>query len=164
MSNFKLTILLRISIVLIAFLGLLICVFWYPFSVSLTTMGTVSAEPTVIQNVEFWVQLSFFWLTSLPCFIVLAICWSAVGSFQKNRTIFVDTVSIKCIDVSKILMIDLAIFLMGNIVFVLLEWNVFFILYMIIATIGLVVAFSIYCIAKFIQEGTLHRENCEGLI
>lgn len=152
MSNSKLAILLKVSIALIAVLGIIICALWYPYSVSLT------------QTTGFWTQLIFYWLTSIPCFSILVICWKIVGDFNSHKTVFVTDVSMKCILISKLLIIDIIVYLFGNVVFLIFDANTFFILYAGTALIGLIMAFVMYCIARFVKEGVDHRENSEGLI
>ena len=66
MNAVKLSLLLKCAIIALGLCGVLICAAWYPFSISLSVMGVVPAEPTISQSIEMWPQLSFYWAVSIP--------------------------------------------------------------------------------------------------
>lgn len=163
MDSTKINIVLRISIIIIALCGVAMCAFWYPFSVSLTTMGTVNAAPTLEQNIQIWAQLSFYWLVSIPCFFVLVLMWYFTTALKKEG--FFSNKVIKIIRIEILtLLVDVVIFLIGNIVFVILGWNDFAIIYFLITVIGLVVVGLLYVFINIIKKGIEMQEEIEGTI
>ena len=163
MDSTKINIVLRISIIIIALCGVAMCAFWYPFSVSLTTMDTVNAAPTLEQNIQIWAQLSFYWLVSIPCFFVLVLMWYLTTALKKEG--FFSNKVIKIIRIEILtLLVDVVIFLIGNIVFVILGWNDFAIIYFLITVIGLVVVGLLYVFINIIKKGIEMQEEIEGTI
>ena len=163
MNSNKITIVLRISIIIIALCGAVMCAFWYPFSISLTAIGVTNATPTLEQIIKFWVQLVFYWLVSIPCFFILALLWYMSVIFKKEG--FFSEKIIKATKIEIItLLIDLAIFLIGNIVFAILGWNDFAIIYYLITVIGLVVVGLFYVFIYIIKKGIQMKEEIEGTI
>lgn len=163
MDSTKINIVLRISIIIIALCGVAMCAFWYPFSVSLTTIGTVNATPTLEQNIKIWAQLSFYWITSIPCFFVLVLMWFITIIFKKEGFFSGRVIKIARIEILTLL-VDLAIFLIGNIVFVILGWNNFAIIYFLITVIGLVVVGLLCLFINIIKKGIQMQEEIEGTI
>lgn len=158
MTNKYLATVSRCCIVIIALCGLAVCAFWYPFSISLTTVGVVPAQPTLEQNIEFWTQLAFYWLTSAPCFVILLFMWIVTNNILRNKFFSKQTTQIikNCV---LILSIDLAVFFVGNVLFSILQWNDFAILYFIIALIGLaLVGFAVVMYHYVLQAVTLKEE------
>ena len=51
MKNSLIALFVRLIIIFIAACGLAICVFWYPFSISLSVMGLADSVPTFEQNI-----------------------------------------------------------------------------------------------------------------
>lgn len=163
MNSNKITIVLRISIIIIALCGSVMCAFWYPFSISLTAIGVTNVTPTLEQTIKFWVQLVFYWFVSIPCFFILALLWYMSVIFNKEG--FFSKKIIKATKIEIItLLIDLAIFLIGNIVFVILGWNDFAIIYYLITVIGLVVVGLFYVFIYIIKKGIQMKEEIEGTI
>lgn len=163
MNSNKITIVLRISIIIIALCGAVMCAFWYPFSISLTAIGVTNATPTLEQTIKFWVQLVFYWFVSIPCFFILALLWYMSVIFNKEG--FFSEKIIKATKIEIItLLIDLAIFLIGNIVFAILGWNDFAIIYYLITVIGLVVVGFFYVFIYIIKKGIQMKEEIEGTI
>lgn len=163
MNTKKITLIFRIAIIAIGICGLLICALWYPFSISLTTMGTSNATPTAEQSVRIWVQLAFYWIVSVPCFLILFFTWKISSAISKEELFSNKIVELIKLDII-ILLIDLLVFLIGNIVFVLFKWNDFAIVYFMITVVGLVVV-SLFWIALYvIKRGIEMQEEIEGTI
>ena len=89
----------KISTILVAMFGIIICAFWYPFSLSLSITGPVNSPLTFVQKVEFYSQLIFFWIASIPCFVILLYAWRFGSAINRDEVFCVRTVSIinKCI-------------------------------------------------------------------
>lgn len=136
MNNSFITISIRVALVIIAVLGLIICAYWYPFSISLSVMGVVDSTPTFAQNIQMWTQLLFYWLVSLPCFGILILVWLITNSIKKGL-FFSEGNVIIVKKITMILFFDLIVFFIGNIVFLILGWNDYAMIYFIIFIIGL---------------------------
>ena len=159
----KITLLFRVSLIIVAVFGILICALWYPFTISLTSFGIVDYSPTVEQVTRFWVTLSFYWVVSVPCFVVLFILWK-ISIYLKKNDFFTNNVVVLMKRIVFILLIDLFIFLIGNVVFLLLKWNDFAIIYFMITVLGLVVICFLYVGIIIIKKGIELKEDLEGTI
>jgi hypothetical protein len=153
MNNKNIALILKSVIIIVAILGLMICSIWYPFSISLTAVGTVNTSITLAQKIEIWTQLIFYWLVSIPCFIILIYSWFITNSVKANEvfTLKVSNLLKKC---ARILLFDLIIFLIGNTIFMCLGWNDFALIYFLLAIIGFCVATVTLIIAHYVTEAT----------
>jgi hypothetical protein len=163
MNNKRIALILKSVIIMITLIGLTICIIWYPFSISLTTIGTVNSNITISQTIEFWIQLVFYWLASVPCFIVLFFSW-LITDFIKADEVFSFKVANLLNKSSKTLLLDLLIFLVGNIIFVCLKWNDFALIYFFIALIGFCLVAITFIISHYVVEAANLREINEGTI
>lgn len=160
MNASKCFILLKSSIIILGLCGLITCLLWYPFSISLSTMGVVEATPTLEQNIQMWTQLLFYWLASIPCFIVLAIAWKISNEMKREKTFRYKVA--KLIKICAIILsVDLAMFLIGNMVFLRLNWNDFALIYFIIAAIGTVVVNILFIWSNFVIKAANLQEELE---
>ena len=159
----KITLLFRVSLIIVAVFGILICALWYPFTISLTSFGIVDYSPTVEQVTRFWVTLSFYWVVSVPCFVVLFILWK-ISIYLKKNDFFTNNVVVLMKRIIFILLIDLFIFLIGNVVFLLLKWNDFAIIYFMITVLGLVFICFLYVGIIIIKKEIELKEDLEGTI
>ena len=162
MNNAKLSVLLKISIILIGVCGLSICALWYPFSIYYTP--DVSIWDGIVSETMFWCQLSFYWATSIPCFYILVKCWKIVDKFRTHDTIFEIKVANDFMKIAKILLIDNALFFVGNVIFICLRWNVFAVLYLILSIVCIAICVSMYFLAKIINDGIKYKEESDGTI
>ena len=163
MKNSLIALFVRLIIIFIAACGLAICVFWYPFSISLSVMGLADSVPTFEQNIEMWTQLIFYYLVSLPCFIILFLAWLITCSMKKGA--FFSGKNIKIIKLSAlILFVDLMVFLIGNVVFLILGWNDFALIYFILFVIGLGLTILIMFFENYLKKSVKMQENREVLI
>ena len=168
MKNSLIALFVRLIIIFIAACGLAICVFWYPLSISLSVMGLADSVPvpTFEQNIEMWTQLIFYYLVSLPCFIILFLAWLITCSIKKGA--FFSKKNVKIIKSSAlILFIDLMVFLIGNVVFLILGWNyfaLFALFYFRLFVIGLGLTILIMFFEKYLKKSVKMQENGEVLI
>lgn len=163
MNNNLRSVAIKCSILAITLFGIFMCLCWYPFSISLTSMGTVPSTPTVSQNIEMYTQLIFYWIVSIPCFCILAYAWS-ISNAIKRDDVFTITTATQVKKIVVILSIDIAIFILGNAIFMMLGWNDFAIVYFIIAVLGVVIACTFAIISHYISQATLFKEENEGTI
>ena len=163
MNAVKLSSLLKCAIIALGLCGFLICAAWYPFSISLSVMGVVPAEPTISQSIEMWSQLSFYWAVSIPCFIVLIMAWKTAREVKADRA-FTPKVAGLIKKSAVLLIVDIVVFVIGNIVFLALRWNDFAIVYFILAAIGLVVVSVLFALFHFLMKAIKLKDETEGLI
>ena len=157
---------IRLSLIVICLVGIAICSFWYPFQVSLTAIGVPSGErvnPTDAQLTEYWIQLIFYWLASIPCFIVLIIGW-LISSDVISGQVFSKKDSTRLKRSACILFIDSILFLLAQFVFTLLQWNPFAPILSTVGVIGLILGFVLYLSGRYVNEAAKIKEENEGYI
>lgn len=163
MKNSILSILLRFAIVIIGLCGVAVCALWYPFTISVSVTGGVTAELTLQQNIEFWTQLSFYWLCSIPCFIVLIFFWQVTSYIARDKAFSQQTA--KALNRSAVLLFaDIVLFLIGNIVFLALQWNWLAVAYFFIAIIGVVIATVLLVLAQYVSKASVMKEEYDETI
>ncbi len=165
MNDKKVAWLLRTAIIIVGLFGLTVCAFWWPFSISLSVIGidTGLNAMTQQQMVEFWLQFAFYQAVSLPCFALLVFAWLVTNRIHNGQFFALSTA--RLINVAAlILYIDLGVFLIGNLVFMFLEWNTFAIIYYFLAAIGFAVAICMSIIAYFVKKSADLKEETEGIV
>ena len=148
----------RCAIVAMAICGVCVCIFWYPYSVSLTTEKIQGAK-----TAAYWLQLTFYWLISLPCFAILFIGWK-ITTEMKSGSLFLETNAKAVKTAVQILFTDIAVFLIGNVIFLFLGWNVFAFVYLFIAVIGLIIGVFMAILSHYLYKAAELQEECEGTI
>lgn len=153
----------RAALLLLAVLGLLFCAIWYPFSVSLSGGMWWGHVPTREENIRMWTQLLFYWLSSVPCFVLLGILWRVSGT-MRTETLFceqnVRRLRTSCI----ILAADEGLFLAGNILFFVWGWNDFAIVYFAFAGGGLAVLAGLSVAARYLKKAAELQEEVAGTV
>jgi hypothetical protein len=162
-------ILARIAIIFVFLIGICICCWWYPLSFSLFTVGVVSGESaasidiTPAQNTAFWVQLIFSWITSLPCFAVLCLCYKSTCHAKKED--FFSLPNSKLYKWSGLLLlIDSVIFITGHVVFMFLKWNPFVIIYFVLGFLGLIFALVSYAFYGYLLKAVQLKEENDSIL
>ncbi|MBQ0091886.1 MAG: DUF2975 domain-containing protein [Clostridiales bacterium] len=169
MKNKTLITLSQISIAFLFFVGICICLFWYPLSISFSTLRFVSGESSSsvlvdqIQTIAFWSQLIFAWIASVPCFVALVLGFRATiyakgDEFfsKKNAKIF------KIISV--MLFIDSVLFIIGNIVFMFLKWNPFALIYYVIGALGIIFALASCFTYRYLEKAASLKEENDSIL
>ncbi|MDE6473567.1 MAG: DUF2975 domain-containing protein [Clostridia bacterium] len=165
MNDKKVAWLLRVAIIIVGLFGITVCAFWWPFSISLSAIGIDKSLASITgeQMVEFWLQFAFYQAASLPCFVILVFAWLVTNRISKGQFFALSTA--KFINISALMLyIDLGIFLIGNLVFMFLNWNTFAIMYYFLAAIGFAVAICMSIIAYFVKRSAELKEETEGII
>ena len=140
------------------FVGLVMCIFWYPFSLSIGGFAQDYEPSSLQETIIVDSELVFFWLTSIPCFIVLVLWWKITNSIE-NEGYFNNKI-IKLLNKSAlILLIDILIFITGNIIYYNLKWNDFFTVYIWISIVGLILICFILFISFYIKKGIEMKEE-----
>ncbi|MBO5944084.1 MAG: DUF2975 domain-containing protein [Clostridia bacterium] len=158
MQNNFISFLIKLFVAIKSLFGIIMCLCWYPFSISLTTVGIVDVIPTTMQNIELYVQLFFYWSVSIPCFIFLNYVWKLSNIIKKDEVFKDSTIKIMNRGI-RILFVDLIFFVIGNLVFMFLGWNDFAIFYFILAAIGFAVICLLEVISRIISKAICLKEN-----
>ena len=155
MSKKMLFVLSRISIIVIALCGLCICGCIYPFIVSL---GGLEKGSEVIM----WCQLIFYWVSAIPCFIILGLAWRVSASFKGELFTLKNA---NCFKISSILLLTDAIyFFIGNALFMFMGYNPFAILFFLLTVTALAVALALGAAGYYVVKAAEIREENEEYI
>lgn len=169
MNDKFLIMLCRISIIFIFFVGLCVCFWWYPFSISFSIFGITSREISSLvyanqtQAIAFWSQLIFAWLIAIPCFSALVLVFKSVGYakcnqfFTKKNAGFFRVIAV-------MLFIDFMLYITGNIVFMFLGWNPFALLYFVIGVLGIIFALACYFAYRYIDKAASLKEEMDSFL
>jgi hypothetical protein len=148
---------MRVAIILIGICGGAICLFWLP----MTTAKSFEALSWVaLQKVENWIQYAFHWLVSLPCFWLLIMAWKITSNMQKGR-LFIEKNAVHVKRATVILLVDILLFLIGNIIFAALGWNEFLILQLFATMVGFIVAILLFVLSQYLMKATSLQEECD---
>lgn len=153
----------RFSIVIIALCGLTVCALWYPYSFSLIKIGLLGSELSELTSIQSWGLLSFYWAVSIPCFVILIIAWK-ISVYIKTEQLFTIKVANMIKLCALILLIDLGIFLIGNIIFLLLKINDFAIIYFFLIIGGLVLSILLSVLSYYIAKAAELKEISDGTV
>ena len=127
--NKLVTVCLWLLCIVIGVIGLVICVLIYPFGTILSTLGFMNIEYTTpTQDGWFYSTLIFYWVVSLPCFVVLVfmmifsvLVWKGKWYCIKARKLLKTCVWI--------LSIDTLVYFIGNLLLDYFNQNDFFKVY-----------------------------------
>lgn len=153
----------RFAIIMIAVCGIGICAIWYPASFSLIDVGFITANLSGLTPIQIWPQLILLWAAALPCFFVLYLVWQ-ISTAVKNEEFFTFK-SAKIIKlIAHILFINLAVFLTGNIIFLILKINDFAFFNFIIIICALVLAIFVSVFSHYVAKAADLKEINEGTV
>ena len=155
MSKRSLCFFVRVAIIMVFICGVCICAGLYPFLVSLNGLN---------KGIEavMWSQLIFYWITSIPCFMILGVGWKISSSITDE--LFTNK-NAKYLKISAIILfVDSVVFLIGNLVFMIMEYNVFAIVFFMLDIIALVVSLALGVAGYYVKTATNIREENESFI
>lgn len=161
MQDKKLSFLIRATIIFIAVCGVAICLFWVPMG----EFGWQIGDACLVEGEtkEFWIQVIFHWLVSIPCFYLLWLAWQVTKDMQKGRLFIVEN-SVRVKYATYVLAGDLLLFLLGHTLFTLLRWNTSYIIYLLVALIGLVVVVFLAVLSHYLSQAAELQEESDGTI
>ncbi|MCH5204313.1 MAG: DUF2975 domain-containing protein [Oscillospiraceae bacterium] len=159
--------LIRVFLVFVFFVGILICAWWYPFSLTITTGFFVPdlEENDISFNMytEFYSQLAFYWSVSIPCFVVVMLGFRGTVIAKKEGAFSIRSAK-TLFKMALILFIASVVFLIGNVIFMMLKWNVFAILYFIVGGMGLVISGVLYAGHKYLVNASQLKEENDSIL
>jgi hypothetical protein len=143
---------LRIAIIAFALVGVAFCAYWAPFSIK-------KIYPEAIP----WLEVSFYWVTSAPCFVILGLAWDVTNRFGQGK--FFEERSAKDIEISGwILGIDSLLFIVGNIVVYFLKPNGYEFLYWVLGVAGFCLSILFLAIARYVKAAEAIKEENEAIV
>jgi hypothetical protein len=151
---------IKVTILIIACCGLCICVFIYPIFFHFFSIGKS------VSDYYLWALLIFFWMVSIPCFIILVFIWK-IANFIKTGSVFTHQVAKIAKLCSLILFGDIALFFTGNIIFFLIEpyyYSIFAFISIFLILTGLTLALFAAILSHYINKAAMLQEECEGTI
>lgn len=155
MNEKSLSVLTRFAIILIGICGLLSCLFCIPIS-----LGNGSFKNILWWSLEFSLQYVFHWIVSLPCFGLLIIAWR-ITSTMSNGKLFLANNALYINYATTILIIDIIVFLIGNIIFAVVGWNSWLILQVFVAITGLIISIFMYILSKYLMRAAVLQEESD---
>ncbi len=146
----------KIAVILMGVCGVAICTLWYPFGTVLGVLGNPADE-------IYLAEMIFYYATALPCFTMLVFFWKVSDLIQVGRLFSYEAA--KCFTINAIILfIDLIVFLIGNIVFYILNANVWLIVYVFFVLCGCVVDLLLFVMAKYLKEAAILQEESDGTV
>ena len=155
MSKKSLYYLVRSAIFIVALCGLCICGCLYPFLVSLN--GFDKGSETVM-----WSQLIFYWISSIPCFIILGIAWRIAASIKTELFTHNNAKLLK--SSALLLFADSIVFFVGNFVFMFMGYNPFAIAFFMLVIVALIASLALAVVGHYLTRATTIREENESYV
>jgi hypothetical protein len=109
-----------------------------------------------------WSQLIFYWIASVPCFIVLGYAWQVSASFKSELFTHENANSFR---ISAILLLaDSIFFFIGNLVFALMDLNPFAIIFFFLVVASLSVSLALGAAGYYVAKAAALREENEEYV
>jgi len=154
---------MRVAIVITGACGLALCVLWPLISFSIIEANFIGAIAACNYPIQTWIMIVFFWLTGIPTAYILVQAWIVSIAVKKDEFFTKKTARIirRC---AKILLIDLAAFLVGNIVFLILAINTFVLLHFALIVGGLILAIFMLIFSQYVLKAAILKEENDATI
>lgn len=110
----------------------------------------------------FWPWLIFLWLTGIPCYIVLIYGWKIAASIGKDKSFSLENAD-RLTKISYLAAGDTVFFVVGNIVFCVLNLNPIWILLMsmLIAFVGIAIAIIAAALSHLVMKAADLQEQSD---
>jgi hypothetical protein len=142
---------LRFAILVFALAGLVFCGFWIPHSLK------------NLQESFPWLEACFYWICSLPCFVILGLGWDITTAFSHD--LFFEIKSAKEIfAASLILMIDCPLFAIGNVVTYFLLPNGYEFFYFFLSVTGFCLGILFLAISRYVRKAIEVEKENEAIV
>jgi hypothetical protein len=149
----------RIAVIIVVLCGGVACFYFLPsFGTNLTTRFPEYAD-------FYYPWLIFLWIAAAPCFFFLALVWK-LSTVIKREQVFTHKTAQLVKTYALILSADVIFFVMGNIVFLLLDMNhpVVLLLSVIIAIFGLALAVLVATLSRYLTKAAALQEEVDSTI
>jgi hypothetical protein len=152
MKNKKeIVIALRIAIIVFAMAGVAFCAYWVPSSLQ----KIYASFP--------WLEAAFYWLCSLPCFVILFLAYKVTDEFAAGR-IFEEKPA-KYVELAGwILGTDSLLFIIGNIVVYFVKPNGFEFFYWFLGVEGICLSILFIALERYIKGASEVEKENEAII
>ena len=157
MNEKGLTNLMRLAIFLIGACGTMICLFWLPMS---SGKGLAVFSWIELKKLEIWTQYVFQWLISLPCFWLLIMAWKVTSDMQKGKLFTEQNVRL-IKNATVILLVNILLYLAGNVTFAALGWNKWLILQLFAVIVGSIIAILLFIFSQYLLKAAGLQEECD---
>lgn len=159
MSSKTLCLLVRFATISTALCGCIILVFVLP------SLG--GALVGAIPELQGWYLpwLIFLWMVSLPCFVVLLLVWKVSGAVKRDE-VFTHVTAGRIKTAAVLLFADVGFFLLGNILFILLNMSHpgVLLLSLLLDIIVIALALLASVLSRYITKAAVLQEESDGTI
>lgn len=139
--------------------GLFCCLFYFPYQTGLISF----AEGLMQMDGIHIAELVIYWLSSIPCFIVLAYAYLVSGRLEDGR-FFSKKTAYMIRHASIWLGVTSILFCLSNVVFACLLPVSYEVFYAFLGLVGLTIAALLFISSKMIDEGAKTKEENEEII
>ena len=151
----KITTIMYFGIIAFFLLGLFFCGYYAP-----NTFGLYSGTNGIWESTE----LIFYWLCSVPCFILLCLAVKITYLVKKGEFFSLTTVKLLSIG-GYLLAADSITFIVVNIVFAILRKSLNTeVLMTLFSLVGLAIGVSMILISKAVEQSKQYKDSGEGVI
>ena len=156
MNQKKLSWWLQVIIMCVGLIGAGFYFFIFPFY----GRSLLDAYPEFMY--AFWPWLIFLWLTGIPCYIVLIYGWKIAASIGKDKSFSLENAD-RLTKISYLAAGDTAFFVVGNIVFCVLNLNPIWILLMsmLIAFVGIAIDIIAAALSHLVMKAADLQEQSD---
>jgi len=159
MNTKKISIFLKLAVLVFGLIGLFMVGFFFPYET-----GLIKLDGSPVQmNALAWAETIIYWICSLPCFSVIYYAFLVsnrlnVKSFFSDKTVLeVKRAGICLISAS-------FVFLVSNIVFTILKGVGYELFYSFLGLVGVTIAALLFVGASLLKEATAARNENESFI
>lgn len=151
----KTPIIMYLGITAFFLLGLFFCGFYAPATFNLFVQQS---------SVFDYIELSLYWLCSVPCFVLLIYAIKIAKMVGKNE--FFSSKTVRYLKVCGCLLsIDSFVFLVVNFVFAIIRQSLLFeVLMLLLSLVGLAIGVSMILSSKAVEQSKQYKEDGEGIL
>ena len=129
---------IQFGLAALSLFGVFMCLCWYPFSTAVN-LGYIMPD-AIVETWKCYSIYAFYILASLPCFGIVILLSRGVRALYKSDD--VEMISNALRRSSRILLVDLVFFLVGNVVLSIVELNTYAVIYYAMIVVGLAIVFA----------------------
>ena len=159
MTSKTLRILVRTAVVFLTICGAAVCFYFLP------AVGSELAARFPEYEHSYYTWLIFLWIAAAPCFAFLFLIWKLSAVMRRNLVFTHKTA--RMVKTSAVILFgDVAFFVAGNIVLLLIGMNhpLVLLLSIIIAMFGLVLGVMVAMLSRYLTKGAVLQEEVDSTI